>query len=105
MWDVAIDKYPVGYAIYYKTGAFDFAGDPGLARATRVEVAPQMPGNYPGFGGSSIYANQATIGGLTPGQSYSIVVRAFDQSPARNEEQEPGRADRRAGAVAARGHG
>ncbi len=87
MWDVAIDKYPVHYAIYYKAGAFDFAGDPNLSTATRVEVAPQMPGNYPGFGGASIYANQATIGGLTPGQSYSIVVRAFDQSPARNEEK------------------
>ena len=87
MWDVAIDKYPVGYAIYYTAGAFNFASDPNLATATRVEVAPQMPTNYPGFGGASIYANQATIGGLTAGQSYSIVVRAFDESPARNEEK------------------
>jgi hypothetical protein len=87
LFDVAIDKYPVGYAVYYKAGAFDFAGDPLLRTATRVEVAPQMPSNYPGWGGSSIYANQATIGGLTPGVSYSIVVHAFDRSAARNEER------------------
>jgi hypothetical protein len=86
-WDVAIDASPVGYAIYYKPGSFDFAADPRLTSATRVEAAGSMPSNYPGWGGTTIYANQATIGGLTPGTSYSIVVRAFDRSPARNEEQ------------------
>jgi hypothetical protein len=85
-WDVAIDKYPVGYAVYYKAGFFDFAADPELRTATRVEVAPQVPINYPGFGGPGIYANEATIGGLAPGQTYSIIVRAFDRSPAHNEE-------------------
>jgi hypothetical protein len=84
---VAIDKNPIGYAVYYKAGTFDLAGDPLLRTATRVEVAPQMPINYPGSGGAAIVANEATIGGLVAGQTYSIVVRAFDVSAARNEER------------------
>ena len=86
-WDVAIDKNPIGYAVYYKAGTFDFAGDPLLRTATRIEVAPQMPINYPGSGGAAIVANEATIGGLAAGQTYSLVVRAFDRSAARNEER------------------
>jgi hypothetical protein len=86
-WDVAEDEYPVGYAIYYKSTPFDFSADPQLKTATRVEASPLAPPNYPGWGGPSIVANQAVIGGLTPGQTYYVVVRAFDRSPAHNEEQ------------------
>ncbi|HEX2660285.1 MAG TPA: hypothetical protein VHU40_18515, partial [Polyangia bacterium] len=42
-WDVALDKYPVGYAIYYQTTPFDFASDPKLLRANRVVAAPRAP--------------------------------------------------------------
>jgi hypothetical protein len=86
-WDVARDKHPVGYAAYYRTTPFDFAGDPLLRNATRVELSPVAPVDYPGFGGPSIVANEATIGGLTANQLHYVVVRAFDRSPARNEEQ------------------
>ena len=45
-----------------------------------------MPANYPGFGGPSIVANEATLGGLTANQTHYVVIRAFDRSAARNEE-------------------
>jgi hypothetical protein len=86
-WDVALDKYPVGYAVYYQTTPFDFAADPRLTRATRVEAAPRMPINYPGWGGATIVANETTLTGLVAGQTTYVVVRAFDRSPARNEDQ------------------
>jgi hypothetical protein len=86
-WDVALDKYPVGYAIYYRTTPFDFSADPQLHGATRIEAAPRMPINYPGWGGPTIVANEATIGGLVAGQITYVVVRAFDRSAAHNEEQ------------------
>jgi hypothetical protein len=86
-WDVARDKHPVGYAAYYRTTPFDFAGDPRLRNATRVELSPTVPVDYPGYGGPSIVANEATLGGLAASQTYYVVIRAFDRSPARNEEQ------------------
>jgi hypothetical protein len=86
-WDVALDEYPVGYAIYSRTTPFDFAADPQLRSSTRLEVAPRAPANYPGWGGPSIVANEATLGGLVAGQTAYVVVRAFDRSAAHNEEQ------------------
>jgi hypothetical protein len=86
-WDVALDKYPVGYAIYYQTTPFDFASDPKLLRANRVVAAPRAPSNYPGWGGPTIVANETTLTGLTAGQRVYVVVRAFDRSAANNEEQ------------------
>ena len=86
-WDVARDKFPVRYALFYQTQPYDFDRDPQLLRATRVELSPQVPLNYPGGGGPTIYANEATVGDLTPNQIYHLVIRAHDMSPARNQEQ------------------
>jgi hypothetical protein len=86
-WDVARDKHPVGYVAYHRTTPFDFAADPQLRSATRVEIVPTAPVDYAGFGGPFIVANEATIGGLAPNQTHYVVIRAFDRSPARNEDQ------------------
>jgi hypothetical protein len=86
-WDIARDKFPVRYALYYQTQPFDFANDPELTAATRVELAPQVPLNYPGFGGPNVYANEASVGGLAANQTYYLVIRAHDLSPARHEER------------------
>lgn len=84
-WDVALDLNRVGYAVYYQTLPFDFAADPTLAGARRVVPAPTAPDSYrTGLAGT--FANEATITGLERGRGYYVVVRAFDASPAHNEE-------------------
>jgi hypothetical protein len=82
-WDVALDKNRVHYAVYYASAPFDFAADPGLRNATRLVPAPEPASNYLG-GGPTSYANQTRIGGLQPGVTYYVCVRAFDA--AGNEE-------------------
>lgn len=76
-WDVALDLNRVGYVLYYKPGAFDFAGDPGLTAATRVAVVPQLSTDYGVFAG---HPYQATVTGLQTGTSYSFLVRAVDEA-------------------------
>lgn len=85
-WDVALDYSRVGYALYYQTTPFDFAADPGLSSATRVVLSGTPPADYRNGVGFGIYANEATVTGLTPGQTYYLLIRAFDRSPAANEE-------------------
>jgi hypothetical protein len=85
-WDVALDASRVGYALYYQTAPFDFAADPRLARATRVVLSPAVPVAYTRGVGPTIYPHEATIGGLSPGTRYQLVIRAFDNAPAINEE-------------------
>jgi hypothetical protein len=36
--------------------------------------------------GPGVYPYEQTLTGLTPGQTYYLVLRAFDTSPAANEE-------------------
>jgi hypothetical protein len=87
-WDVALDLNRVKYALYLQTTPFDFTADPRLSGATRIVLEPVVPKNYGTTAlGPTIYANQATIGGLARGQLYYAVIRAFDTSPAANEEQ------------------
>lgn len=85
-WDVALDMNPVKYALYYQTTPFDFAADPKLAATTRVELAPTVPGAYAGSLGPDRFPYEATVGGLAPGTIYYLVIRAFDTSPAANQD-------------------
>jgi len=85
-WDVAMDKFPVKYAVYYQKLPFDFAATDPLADATRVVVDP-IPGDGYVDGVSAVtFSNQTTIDGLMPADTYHFLVRAFDSSPAANEE-------------------
>jgi hypothetical protein len=86
-WDVALDLNPVGYALYLKTRPFDFSADPGLAGATRIVLTPEVGAGYASGPGPSTFPYEATVGGLTAGQPYYVVLRAFDRSPAANEEK------------------
>jgi hypothetical protein len=86
-WDVALDLNPVRYALYLSTTPFDFAADPNLTRATRIVLTPQVGSGFASGPGPSTYPYEATIGGLSSGQTYYVVLRAFDTSPAANEEK------------------
>lgn len=77
-WDVALDLHPVGYALYHQTRPFDFAADPALAQASRVVLQPTVGAGYAEAPGPSTYPYEAQVTGLTPGQTYYLVVRAFD---------------------------
>jgi hypothetical protein len=85
-WDVALDMNRVGYAVYFQTEPFDFAGDPALSGATRVVVRPRPTESYSNGIGGSVYANETTLTNLVPGETYHVVVRAFDDSPLGNED-------------------
>jgi hypothetical protein len=85
-WDVALDLHHVGYAIYLQTLPFDFDGDPGLNGARRVVPTPAVPAGYRAGEPGSV-AHEATITGLESGRPYYVVVRAFDDSPGRNEDR------------------
>jgi hypothetical protein len=85
-WDVALDLNPVKYALYYQTLPFDFASDPKLTSATRVELTPQVPASYAAGIGPDSYPYEATIDGLAPATLYYLLIRASDSSPAANED-------------------
>lgn len=86
-WDVALDLHPVRYAAYVQTVPFNFAADPSLASANRILLTPEVGAGYADGPGPTTFPYQAVIGGLTPGQTYYVVIRAFDASPAANEER------------------
>ena len=86
-WDVALDLNPVRYAVYLQTRPFDFGADPNLTGATRIVLNPEIGAGFAAGPGPSTFPYEATLGGLTPGQTYYVVLRAFDSSPAANEEK------------------
>jgi hypothetical protein len=86
-WDVALDMNRVRYALYYQTSPFDFVGDPTLQAATRRVLVPFVGQNYASGAAPGVYPHEASIANLVPGQTYYLVIRAFDDSPAANEEQ------------------
>jgi hypothetical protein len=85
-WDVALDLNRVGYAVYSQTEPFDFDADPALASATRIVLPHEHGTDYADGVGPGIYANEAVITGLEPGQTYYLVIRAFDDAAAANED-------------------
>ncbi len=86
-WDVALDLNIVGYALYLQPRPFDFGSDPNLSGATRIVLSPEIGAGYAAGPGPTTFPYEATVGGLTPGQTYYVVLRAFDTSPAANEEK------------------
>jgi hypothetical protein len=86
-WDVALDLNPVQYALYLQTRPFDFAADPNLTQARRIVLTPEIGAGYAAGPGPSTFPYEATVSGLAPGQGYYGVIRAFDTSPAANEEK------------------
>ncbi|MDP4179763.1 MAG: stalk domain-containing protein [Bacillota bacterium] len=86
-WDVALDISGVGYALYYQTKPFDFKNDPNLLSATRKVLVPEIGEGYESGTGEGVYPYQATIKGLKPGVKYYFIIRAFDKSPAANEDK------------------
>lgn len=85
-WDVALDKHPVRYKLYYQTRPFDFAADPALSSATSVFLTPRVARGYDRGPGPHTYPFEATLAGLTPGRTYYLLLRAVDESPRRNED-------------------
>jgi hypothetical protein len=86
-WDVALDMNRVRYALYLQTRPFDFAADPGLSAAERRVLTPGMGRGYPDGPAPGVYPYEATVTGLVSGRTYYLVLRAFDESPAANEER------------------
>jgi hypothetical protein len=85
-WDVALDLNRVSYALYYQVAPFNFATDPKLTSAARLVLNPGVGDGYTLGVGPGIYPYQQTITGLQSGASYHMVIRAFDSSPAHNED-------------------
>jgi hypothetical protein len=86
LWDVALDKTGVNYALYMQPTPFDFAGDPMLTHAKRIVLAPTMPAAYLDGVGPGRFPYQAAITDLTPGKTEYLVIRAFDNAKPSNEE-------------------
>jgi hypothetical protein len=85
-WDVALDKTGVDYTLYAQPTAFDFAGDPALARSRRFPLVPAVPANYGDGIGPGKFANEATITGLPAGQIQYLLIRASDHATPPNQE-------------------
>jgi hypothetical protein len=85
-WDVALDLNRVSYALYYQVAPFNFSADPKLTSATRLVLNPGVGDGYTLGVGPGIYPYQQTITGLQSGATYHMVIRAFDSSPAHNED-------------------
>jgi hypothetical protein len=86
-WDVALDLNRVGYALYLQTTPFDFDADPNLTGARRILLTPRLGAGYDRGPSPTTYPYEAIVSGLTSGQQYYAVLRAFDGSAGANEEK------------------
>lgn len=86
-WDVALDKNPVNYVLYYQTKPFNFKKDPDLTEATSVDLVPEVGDGYVENFGPDVYPYQAKVEGLESGKKYYFLLRARDRSSNRNEEK------------------
>ncbi|HYF01632.1 MAG TPA: hypothetical protein VEJ18_22105, partial [Planctomycetota bacterium] len=82
-WDVALDLNPVSYALYLQPGPFDLGTDPDLSGASRIVLTPTLPSDFAHR--PDRYPYEAVVGGLAPGTTYHLILRAFDSRG--NEEK------------------
>jgi hypothetical protein len=85
-WDVALDMNRVSYVLYAQAAPFDFVADPRLSHAARIPLVPAVPADYLQGVGPSRYPNQMTVSGFPAGQMQYLLIRAVDQSPAANQD-------------------
>jgi hypothetical protein len=85
-WDVALDRNRVHYVLYAQPVPFDFAADPHLGGAMRVALQPVVPPDYVTGVGPDRYPYQATVSGFPAGKMQYLVIRAEDESPAANQD-------------------
>lgn len=84
-WDLALDRSPVRYTLYYQNAPFDYDSDPDLSNATSVVLTPTLPQAYVALGaGPHRYPYAARIDNLTRDQPYYFTIRAEDSQS--NEE-------------------
>lgn len=86
-WDVAVDASGVGYTLYYQREPFDFEKDPDLTKAQKLTLTPETGSGYRYGAGPDTWPYQQKITGLEAGETYYLVIRASDGSPAGNEEK------------------
>ena len=86
-WDVAVDKSGVDYTLYYQTEPFDFEADPDLENAQKLVLTPERGEGYGYNAQASSWPYQEEVSGLQAGETYYLVIRAKDRSPAGNEEK------------------
>jgi hypothetical protein len=86
-WDVALDKNRVKYALYFQTTPFEFDKDPKLSSAKRIVLTPGIGAGYSNGVGPHTYPYEQKIEGLDTGKKYYFIIRAFDESPIANEEE------------------
>ncbi|HVT07146.1 MAG TPA: hypothetical protein VHO67_06795 [Polyangia bacterium] len=86
-WDVALDMNRVTYELYAQPQPFDFTGDPALSGATKQVLTPALPDDYAQGVGPDRFPYQATVSGFAPGVQQYLVIRAVDQSPAANRDE------------------
>ena len=85
-WDVALDKNPVTYVLYYQTKPFNFKKDPDLSQAQSIDLVPEVGDGYVENFGPDVYPYQARVEGLESGKKYYFLLRARDHSKNRNED-------------------
>ncbi|MES1166097.1 MAG: hypothetical protein ABUR63_10080 [Verrucomicrobiota bacterium] len=85
-WDVALDMNRVTYVLYAQPQPFDFTKDPSLSGGTQHVLTPALPDDYGQGAGDGRFPYQATVSGFAPGVQQYLVIRAVDQSPAANQD-------------------
>lgn len=86
-WDVALDKHRVHYDCYYQDHPFDFSAPDPLADAVVQRLKLNVGRGYSQGSAPATFPNEDVIANLTPGVDYHFLIRATDESPAANQEQ------------------
>jgi len=85
-WDVALDLNRVQYVLYAQPRPFDFSGDPSLPGARRIPLVATLPASYLDGVGPGRFPYEATVSGFPTGQTQYLLLRAVDESPSANQD-------------------